>query len=98
MPDGDKRRRLGALNRLQERIAAEINGRLVGTVQEVLVEEPGRKGGLLGRTRTNKIVTFDGEAGLIARTLPVEIAEAGSWVLRGARVTAEPAPASYTFR
>ena len=98
VPDGDKRRRLGALNRLQERIAAEINGRLVGTVQDVLVEEPGRKGGLLGRTRTNKIVTFDGEAGLIARTLPVEIAEAGSWVLRGARVTAEPAPASYTFR
>ena len=83
VPDDDKRRRLAALNRMQERIAADINAGLVGTAQEVLVEEPGRKGGMLGRTRTNKIVTFEGDAGLIGRTVPVEIVEAGSWVLRG---------------
>ena len=81
--DEDKRRRLAALNRMQERIAAEINTGLVGSTQDVLVEEPGRKGGVLGRTRTNKIVTFDGGADLIGRTVPVEIADAGSWVLRG---------------
>ena len=92
--DDDKRRRLAALNRMQERIAADINGRLVGSVQEVLVEEPGRKGGVLGRTRTNKIVTFDGGADLIGRTVPVEIADAGSWVLRGRGAPA----ASYTLR
>jgi len=83
--DEDKRRRLAALNRMQERIAAEINTALVGATQDVLVEEPGRKGGMLGRTRTNKIVTFDGAADLIGRTVPVEIVEAGSWVLRGRR-------------
>lgn len=81
--DEDKRRRLAALNRMQERIAAEINTALVGSTQDVLVEEPGRKGGMLGRTRTNKIVTFDGGPDLIGRTVPVEIVEAGSWVLRG---------------
>jgi tRNA-2-methylthio-N6-dimethylallyladenosine synthase len=83
--DEDKRRRLAALNRMQERIAAEINTALVGSTQDVLVEEPGRKGGMLGRTRTNKIVTFDGGPDLIGRTVPVEIVEAGSWVLRGRR-------------
>lgn len=85
--DEVKRRRLQALNRMQERIAADINRGLVGSVQEILVEEPGRKGGVLGRTRTNKIVTFDGGAELIGRTVPVEIADAGSWVLRGRCVT-----------
>ena len=83
VPDDTKRRRLAALNRMQERIAAEINRALIGSVQAVLVEEPGRKGGVLGRTRTNKIVTFDGGGGLVGRTLPVEILDAGSWVLRG---------------
>lgn len=85
--DEVKRRRLQALNRMQERIAADINRGLVGSVQEILVEEPGRKGGVLGRTRTNKIVTFAGGAELIGRTVPVEIADAGSWVLRGRCVT-----------
>jgi tRNA-2-methylthio-N6-dimethylallyladenosine synthase len=83
VPDDAKRRRLAALNRMQERIAAEINRALVGSAQAVLVEEPGRRGGVLGRTRTNKIVTFDGGEELIGRTMPVEIVEAGSWVLRG---------------
>lgn len=85
--DEVKRRRLQALNRMQERIAADINRGLVGSVQEILVEEPGRKGGVLGRTRTNKIVTFDGGAELIGRTVPVEIVDGGSWVLRGRCVT-----------
>jgi tRNA-2-methylthio-N6-dimethylallyladenosine synthase len=78
-----KRRRLHALNELQERIASEVNQRLVGTCQDVLVEAPGKKGGVLGRTRTNKIVTLAGGPELIGRTVPVEIVEAGSWVLRG---------------
>jgi len=79
----ERRRRLFALNQLQERIAAEINRTLVGGTQEVLVEQLGRKGGVLGRTRTNKIVTFEGGAELIGRTMPVEIVESGSWVLHG---------------
>jgi len=91
VPDETKRRRLQSLNRMQERIAGELNQRLVGTVQEVLVEEAGRKGGVLGRTRTNKVVTLDGGSELIGRVLPVEIVQAGSWVLRGR--AAAPVPA-----
>jgi tRNA-2-methylthio-N6-dimethylallyladenosine synthase len=83
VPDDAKRRRLHALNRLQERLAADINRALVGSTQEILVEETGRKTGMVGRTRTNKVVTLDGGADLIGRTVPVEIVGAGSWVLRG---------------
>ncbi len=83
VPEDVKRRRLHALNRMAERIAAEINRRLVGTRQEVLIEQAGTRGGVIGRTRTNKVVTVEGAPDVIGRCLPVEIVEAGSWVLRG---------------
>ena len=44
----------------QERISLERNRALEGRVVEVLVEGRGRKGGVQGRTRTNKVVNFDG--------------------------------------
>ena len=91
VPEDVKRRRLDALNRMAERIASEINRRLVGTRQEVLIEQAGTKGGVLGRTRTNKVVTVEGTPDLIGQCLPVEIVEAGSWVLRGR--LAAPVPA-----
>jgi tRNA-2-methylthio-N6-dimethylallyladenosine synthase len=43
---------------LQESISAARNAAVVGRTLEVLVEPPGRKGGLQGRTRTNKIAHF----------------------------------------
>ena len=92
VPEETKRRRLHALNLLVQRIAAEVNQRLVGSHQEVLVEGPGTRGGVVGRTRTNKIVTMDGDQGLTGRPVPVEITSAGSWVLRG-RLAAGVLPA-----
>ncbi len=86
VPDEIKRRRLQGLNQLVERIAAEVNRPLVGARQEVLVEGPGTRGGVVGRTRTNKVVVLDGERSLIGRTVTVEIISAGSWVLRGSLV------------
>ncbi len=83
VPDEVKRRRLHALNQLVTRIASEVNQPLVGTCQEVLVESRGTRGGVVGRTRTNKVVTVEGEADLIGRAVPVEITAAGSWVLHG---------------
>jgi tRNA-2-methylthio-N6-dimethylallyladenosine synthase len=46
---------------LQTDISFELNRKLVGTTQEVLVEGPSKKnpGKLSGRTRTNKLVHFD---------------------------------------
>ena len=83
VPDDVKRHRLQALNQLVERIAGEVNGPLVGTRHDVLVDAPGTRGGVVGRTRTNKVVTLDGGPSLIGRTMPVAITSAGSWVLRG---------------
>ncbi|HKV43461.1 MAG TPA: tRNA (N6-isopentenyl adenosine(37)-C2)-methylthiotransferase MiaB [bacterium] len=76
-------RRLLDLNRVVERIASEVNQRLVGTRQEVLVDSPGARGGVVGRTRTNKVVTLGGDERLVGRTVAAEITAAGSWVLRG---------------
>jgi len=83
VPEETKRRRLQSLNHLVERIAAEVNQPLVGTRQEVLVDGPGTRGGVVGRTRTNKVVILDSDTTLIGRLVPAEILSAGSWVLRG---------------
>src|SRR5437773_11178398 len=57
VPQDEKMRRLHAVEALQERVGIEINARLVGTVQEVLME--GEKDGVLtGRNRGNKLVHF----------------------------------------
>jgi tRNA-2-methylthio-N6-dimethylallyladenosine synthase len=54
--------RFDRLVAVQERISLERNRALVGETVEVLVEGTGRKGGVQGRTRTNKVVHFAGEA------------------------------------
>src|SRR5438128_1990218 len=62
VPQAEKMRRLHAVEALQERVGSEINARLVGTVQEVLVE--GEKDGVLtGRNRGNKLVHVRQERG-----------------------------------
>ena len=55
--------RLEELIEVSRGIQAEINGREVGRVEEVLIEGPARhEGQILGRTRRNKVVVFDGSA------------------------------------
>ena len=54
--------RFERLTALQQRISLEKNVSMEGTVVEVLVEGRGRKGGAQGRTRTNKVVNFGGDA------------------------------------
>ncbi len=65
--DGDvseevKKERLHRLQELQEKISGKKNKTLVNQEVEVLVEGPSKKvpSRLAGRTRTNKIVVFDG--------------------------------------
>jgi tRNA-2-methylthio-N6-dimethylallyladenosine synthase len=55
--------RFDRLVALQERISEEANRAYEGRTVEVLVEGPGRKGGVQGRTRTNKVVN-------LARSVP----------------------------
>ncbi|MFM8944948.1 MAG: tRNA (N6-isopentenyl adenosine(37)-C2)-methylthiotransferase MiaB [Actinomycetota bacterium] len=53
--------RFDRLLALQEGIALERMRETVGRTEEVLVEGTGRKGGLLARTRTNRVVHLDGD-------------------------------------
>jgi tRNA-2-methylthio-N6-dimethylallyladenosine synthase len=58
--------RLEELIDLSRGIQAEINQSEVGRVEEVLIEKDGRhQGQVLGRTRRNKVVVFDGDASRI---------------------------------
>ena len=54
--------RLAELIEVSRGIQAEINRSEVGRVEEVLIEKGGREAGqVLGRTRRNKVVVFDGD-------------------------------------
>jgi tRNA-2-methylthio-N6-dimethylallyladenosine synthase len=55
--------RFDRLVALQEAVSLERNRALEGSVVEALVEGHGRKGGVQGRTRTNKVLNFEGPYG-----------------------------------
>jgi tRNA-2-methylthio-N6-dimethylallyladenosine synthase len=83
VPAREKKRRLDAVNALQEAIAAEINARLLGQHVEILVE--GRhKGKWKGRTRTNKLVFFADDSGVNwrGRLAEVVVTWTGPWSLQ----------------
>ncbi|RME51736.1 MAG: tRNA (N6-isopentenyl adenosine(37)-C2)-methylthiotransferase MiaB [Caldilineae bacterium] len=82
VPPEEKKRRLHAVNELQEEIVTEINRRYEGETVEVLVEEKHR-GKWKGRTRTNKLVFFEDEADRKGQRVPVKIEWAGPWSMRG---------------
>ncbi len=84
VPAEEKKRRLDAVNTLQEQIVADINARLLGRQMEILVEEKNR-GRWKGRTRTNKLVFFEDESGHDWRgqLVELEITWTGPWSLRG---------------
>jgi len=65
--------RLEALIGMQRAIQLEINQREVGRLEEVLVEKEGRRGGVQGRTESNKVVTFDAPASLIGEFAEVRL-------------------------
>jgi len=85
VPPEEKKRRLQAVNELQERILADINCQLLGQQVEVLVEEK-HKGKWKGRTRTNKLVFFeqaDDSPDWRGKRVNVEITWAGPWSMLG---------------
>jgi tRNA-2-methylthio-N6-dimethylallyladenosine synthase len=87
VPAPVKKERLKALMELQNKISLDINGKLVGSVQEVMVEGASERNesNLSGRTRTNKIVVFPRGARHIAagETRAVKITSAQTWLLKG---------------
>ncbi|GAB4403914.1 MAG: tRNA (N6-isopentenyl adenosine(37)-C2)-methylthiotransferase MiaB [Anaerolineales bacterium] len=82
VPPDEKERRRKAVDDLQKRIVGEINRALVGQAVEVLVEGQ-KKGRWFGRTRTNKLVFFEGAGDWLGRLAQVRITWAGPWSLVG---------------
>ncbi len=91
VPDTAKRERIVILNNRQAEIAQEINRKLLGSKQELLVEGKSKTNAAnyTGRTRTNKLVHFPTEDKLSEGTMvTVEITETGAWTLRGKYISA----------
>ena len=106
VPREEKMRRLHAVEEMQERIGAELNSRLLGATQEVLVEgakeDDAGETVHTGRNRANKLVHFRVEEGngdgngkrecpAIGELVQVEIAKTTAWSLQGRLAAAVPA-------
>lgn len=90
VPAEEKSRWFQELCAVQEEIAAARCQAAVGTVQRVLVEEEGKREGMLaGRTDGNVIVDFPGPASLIGSFVPVKITQARNWILTGEWLSGE---------
>lgn len=78
LPEEIKAKRLTKVLEIQDAITLEKNKELIGRDVEILVEGRSKtnKEKMTGRTRTNKIVNFNGSIDLIGKLLTVRIIEA----------------------
>jgi tRNA-2-methylthio-N6-dimethylallyladenosine synthase len=82
VPEDEKMRRFRLLETLQEKIATEINARLLGKTVNVLFEEK-KRGRWRGRTPTNKLVFVESEENLLGQERGVRIEWTGPWSMIG---------------
>ena len=77
--EGEKTRRIVALQALQRDIQGAIHERMVDTVESVLVDAASRRRAseVSGRTSTNVVVNLPGRPAWMGRTIPVRIERAG---------------------
>ncbi|HEY5595275.1 MAG TPA: tRNA (N6-isopentenyl adenosine(37)-C2)-methylthiotransferase MiaB, partial [Nitrospiria bacterium] len=87
VPEEVKEVRFQQLSALEKRMAKKKNQSWIGTVQEVLVEGRSKRNParLTGRTRTNKLVHFEGADHEIGRLIDVRMTHASSTFLEGIR-------------
>jgi tRNA-2-methylthio-N6-dimethylallyladenosine synthase len=80
-----KQERLSALQKVQREITLEKNQEWEGHLEEVLVEGRSKQSvqDVTGRTRSNKIVNFEGDLSLVGKRVPVRITKAYPHSLRG---------------
>ncbi|MDY7031345.1 MAG: tRNA (N6-isopentenyl adenosine(37)-C2)-methylthiotransferase MiaB [Thermodesulfobacteriota bacterium] len=83
--DAVKSERLSTLQAYQKTFTLEANKKLVGKDEGVLVEGPSKTdpARLTGRTRSNKVVNFQGSINLIGEIIPVRIRRAFLHSLEG---------------
>ncbi len=86
VPEEEKGRRLMALQERQRQIQLSRNQALIGQEFEVLVEgfQP-KLGQAIGRTTSNRIINFTGEAGWVGQYMNVRVTAAGPNSLVGVR-------------
>ena len=80
-----KKQRLATLQERLIKYAQAISVSMIGSVQQVLVEGPSRKGSqqMAGRTENNRVVNFDGDPTLAGKFVAVRITEALTNSMRG---------------
>lgn len=85
VPEETKSERFSRLKELADKLTEEENIKYIGTIQDILVEGESKtnKDMLSGRTRTNKIVIFEGDKNLIGHNIKVKITSQHAWYLRG---------------
>ncbi len=86
-----KQERLSILQEIQKEITLQKNQTLEGRVEEILVEGRSKQGDqdVTGRTRSNKIINFEGSLELVGRLVPVQIIKACPHSLRGEILSSE---------
>ena len=86
-----KQDRLSVLQEIQKEITLQKNQEWEGRVEEVLVEGRSRQSDqeVTGRTRSNKIVNFEGDLSLMGKLVPVRITRAHPHSLRGELVSVQ---------
>ena len=82
VPPAEKKRRLNKIEQLQERIATEINAKLLNKTVEVLVEEK-KRGKWQGRTRSGKLVFFSDNNDRLGQLVKIKIEKTSPWSLQG---------------
>ena len=92
--DAVKSRRLMVVQDLQKQHTMEKNRRFEGQTEQVLVEGRSKNSAhdMTGRTRSNRIVNFEGGAELIGQLVSVRIEKAFLHSLRGKQCTSEEQP------
>jgi tRNA-2-methylthio-N6-dimethylallyladenosine synthase len=86
VPDDIKAERLQIVQRLAAQHGLERSQRYIGKVVEVLVEDRNPRNGdqVMGRTRQNRQVFFDGNIDVLkGKLVNVKIIEARTWSLLG---------------
>jgi len=82
VPPEKKKARLSIVERLQEKVATEINAKLLGTTMEVLVDNKAKEK-WQGRTRSDKLVFFSHKNDYFGKLVNVKIEKTSPWSLQG---------------
>jgi tRNA-2-methylthio-N6-dimethylallyladenosine synthase len=87
VPDEEKGRRVFEIAELQHEISLELNKKMIGTTEQILVEGPSRKSPeeFTGRTDTNKSVVFPKAGERVGEYVDIRIERANSATLFGIR-------------